>query len=133
MRQFKILFILLSVEFQNCDLDYKSEKSYCPNSISIKTVDVHNNSEVTDYELYETTNYPEGIIMKIQSVANKYRFKDNRGKICIPILPDSTFKFIKFRKFVFVKSNYVYTEYFLKNASADTLLRVIPLNNKGSR
>jgi hypothetical protein len=126
MNRLQVLFflLLLSVGLQHCTADRKMDKTYCPNSISIEAIDAQGNNLVDGYELYETTNYAEGIIMDIGAVSSKYRFKDSARKVCIPILPDPV---LPYRKFVFVKNGYVYTEYQLKNSPIDTVLQVVSL------
>jgi hypothetical protein len=130
MQQLILFLMLFSVGFLNCTSNHKTDRVFCQNSIYIKTISAQENKFVENFELYETTNYPEGIIMKIESVSNKYQFKDSAGRVCIPILADTT---LEYRKFVFVKSGYVYTEHYLKNAQIDTVLKVTPLKEKGSR
>lgn len=80
---------------------------------------------ITNYQLFEVTDYPEDVIMNLNQVNNKYRYKDSSGIICLPVLKDDSLH--RLRKIVIVKEGYVFMLYFLKNNQHDTTLNAIRL------
>jgi hypothetical protein len=80
---------------------------------------------ITNYQLFEVSDYPEGVIMNLNQVNNEYRHRDSSGITCLPVLKDDSVH--RLRKFVMVKEGYVFTVYFLKNTQHDTTLTAIRL------
>jgi hypothetical protein len=99
----------------------------CNESIQVSIFDSSLNKTITDYQIYEVTNYPEGVIMKLQTVSEQYKYKDSLGVICLPLLKENNVESV--RKFVLVKEGYVYTEYYLKNKIFDTLINAIRIRH----
>jgi hypothetical protein len=110
---------------QSCNSLLSEEEKKCVNSIQISFVDNTTKKKVFNYKFYEVTNYPEGAIMNLQIVSTEYIYKDSLGIICLPQLSGRDNEII--RKFVFVKSGFVYTEYFLKRTVTDTVFTVIKI------
>lgn len=109
-----------------CESSSSDKRPICNESLRVSVFDSSINKGVTDYRLYEITTYPEGIIMKLETVSELYRYKDSLGVICLPLLNKVSAEVV--RKFVLVKNGYVFTEYYLKNRVTDTILNAIRLD-----
>ena len=115
-----LFFIVLTCSCKSLSSD---KQPVCNESIQVSIFDSSIITTVADYRLYEVTTYPEGIIMKLETVAERHKYKDSSGVACLPLLKECSKQMV--RKFVLVKDGYVYTLYYLKNRTADTLLNAI--------
>lgn len=117
-----VVCLYLTINCQN--IHSHKIQTACNNKIHVSMADSNINL-ITNYQLFEVSDYPEDVIMNLNQVNNKYRYKDSAGIICLPILSnDSVYRL---RKFVMVKDGYVFTVYFLKNIQHDTILNAIRL------
>lgn len=125
---FKVFLLAFStILVCSCNSLISDIQTVCPESIKVSIFDSLANKSVTGYNLYEVTTYPEGIVMKLQMVAEKYKYKDSLGVTCLPLLKEQSSETV--RKFVLIKKGYVYTEYYLKNIASDTSLNAIRLKD----
>jgi hypothetical protein len=105
----------------------KEQNEICDKGIKISAFDSSKKLNVQDYKIYEVTNYPEGIIMKLKTVAAKFIYQDSSGVICLPL--NSELNSQEYRKLIFVKDGYVYSSFYLRNDIQDTLLPVLNIAN----
>jgi len=124
-KEFFVFFLTLYII--SCKSVALEKQPICYESIRVSIFDSSINEVVKNFRLYEVTSYPEGIIMKLQTVAEQYKFNDSLGIVCLPLIKEDNVETV--RKFIFVKNGYVYTEYYLRNRSGDTLLNAIKINS----
>ena len=99
---FKGLIVFFSTALIcSCKSLSPDKQPICNESIQVFIFDSSINEAVTDYRIYEVTTYPEGIIMKLQTVAEQYKYKDSSGVTCLPLSKEDSAETI--RKFVLVK------------------------------